>query len=88
MGVRWSFGVHSLKNDQWRYMRNIIDTTIEYYNAHASDSTEEFKEFVKNNPNHREIIKQGILKEFEILIKSGDVRVREDALQTNEYWDN
>ena len=74
---RWSFGVHALKRDQWMGTNWIIDETINMYTAHASDATEEFLEFIKNNPNHREIIQQHIEEEFKLLIELDMVRVRE-----------
>lgn len=88
LGSIWSFGVHALERDSWRYMRTIIDNTINMYKGHASDSTKEFEEFIKNNPNHRELIKKDILKELEILIELDMVRVRDNKMtfDTN-YWD-
>lgn len=84
----WTFGVHALERDGWRYMRTIIDNTIGMYNAHASDRTEEFKKFVKDNPNHRDIIKQHILKELEDLIAKDMVRVRDNGRTFDtDYWD-
>jgi len=87
LGHLWSFGVHALERDSWRYMRSIIDNTISMYLGHASDDTEEFEKFVKNTPNHREIIKNDILKELEILIELDMVRVRDNKQDYMKYWD-
>lgn len=86
----WSFGVHALENGSWRYMRSIIDNTIDLYTNGGADHLikKEFEEFVKNTPNYREIIKRDILKEFEILIASGDVMVKDNGQPYMEYWDN
>jgi hypothetical protein len=76
---QWSFGVHALRRDQWMGMNWIVDGTIGMYEGHASDATKEFLEFVKNNPNHREIIQQHIEEEFKLLVELDMVRVRERA---------
>ena len=85
----WSFGVHALERDSWRYMRSIIDNTIGMYKGGGADESirREFLNFIESTPNYREIIKRDILREFEILIASGDVMVRDNNQKYMEYWD-
>jgi len=91
---RWSLGVHALENDQWDYLHTIINRTIDMYKNYASDSTEEFLEFIKTTPDYRKIIKQHIMKELESLILFDVVQVREkEAIGSDpkgfvEYWDS
>jgi hypothetical protein len=89
-GCYWSMGVHALEQDQWRYLRSIIDTTIDMWERGAANYTGELaiKELKENNPNYREIIKQDILKEFEILEKYGEIKVRDNGQPYMEFWDN
>jgi hypothetical protein len=74
---QWSMGVHALQNDHWMGINWIVDETISMYKAHASDSTQEFLDFITNTPNHREIIRQHIEDELAYLIEMDMVRVRE-----------
>ena len=89
-GSSWSMGVHAMEQDQWRYLRSIIDTTIDMWERGAGDYTGELeiKKLKENNPNYREIIKQDILKEFEILEKYGEIKVRDNGQLYMEFWDN
>jgi|SRR5579862_454639 len=79
LGPIWSFGVHALKRDGWRRMDWIVEETIKMYlgGAACPSIEKKFKEFINSTPDYKAIIEQHILKEFEILIKEDQVRVRE-----------
>ena len=86
----WSMGVHALHRDRWIYLRSIIDNTLDMWERGAGDYTGELeiKKLKENNPNYREIIKQHILKEFELLEKYGLIKVRDNGQPYMEFWDN
>ena len=86
----WSMGVHALHRDRWIYLRSIIDNTLDMWERGAGDYTGELeiKKLKENNPNYRAIIKQHILKEFELLEKYGLIKVRDNGQPYMEFWDN
>lgn len=74
---KWSLGLHILKLDMWMSMDWIVWETIEAYKGDAGGNCQEFEQFLKDNPNHKQIIQQQTEHELEALIKLDMVRVRE-----------
>lgn len=78
--TKWSLGVHALKRDQWMGIDWIIMETIDAFRGDAGDNYREFEQFMKNNPNYKEIIQQHIENELKFLIELDMVQVREREL--------
>jgi len=74
----YSFGVHSLKSHMWMGLDWIVEETIKMFKGYPHDNnTKEFLKFIKETPNHREVIENHILEDLEILISLGMVMKRE-----------
>lgn len=72
----YSLGVHTLNSGWWMSLDWIVSETITAFDQGASDGTEEFKEFVKTNPDYRKIIEKDVIGELEYLVSIDMVRVR------------
>ena len=75
--TKWSLGVHGLRRDQWMNMDWIVRETIEAFRADAGGNWQECYKFLRENPNHKEIVQQHIENDFKLLIELDMVQVRE-----------
>lgn len=76
----WSLGVHALARDRWMDMKWIVWETIQEFKGDAGGNCREFKQFLKDNPNHEEIIQQHIENDFKFLVELDMVQMREREL--------
>src|ERR1035437_4119504 len=79
----WSLGVHALERDQWMDMQWIVHETIRGFRGDAGDNYREFEQFLKDNPNYKEIIQQHIENDFKLLVKLDMVQVREREFEND-----
>jgi hypothetical protein len=75
--TRWSLGVHALRHDQWMGMDWILWETKNAFKGDAGGNYREFEQFLKDNPDHDQIIQQHIENELKFLIELDMVQVRE-----------